>query len=324
MSECLPAISVVLPVYNGERYLEEAIASILKQTFENIELIIIDDGSTDKSPSIVTSFVDSRIRFFRQENRGLAATLNRGIGLAKAGLIARQDQDDVSYPTRFEKQYNFLLENPGVAVLGTWADIWEDGKNTARTLTHPSGAAALKFNLCFDNYLVHSSIMMRKDVVDNLGGYTTDRNRQPPEDYELWSRIMQRYDLDNLPEKLIAYREVATSMSRQGVSPFKKNIEKISIENIARICNDLVDIKIISALVNLRGSSDSRMPRGVSYLDLRRLLLLISQNVCIEKRVKSVTLKASLRQRQREVFLKWLDCKVDGRLRALKSLRRWA
>ena len=118
-------VSVVLPVYNGAKYLRDAIDSMLAQSYANFELIIIDDGSTDDSINIISAFNDPRIRLYSQENQGLAATLNRGITLAKGAYIARQDQDDVSLPNRLSKQAAFLETNPDYGMVGTWASIWE-------------------------------------------------------------------------------------------------------------------------------------------------------------------------------------------------------
>ena len=117
-------ISVILPVYNGSEYLTESIDCILNQTYSNFEFIIIDDGSTDDSAAIIANYTDVRIRFYSQQNQGLASTLNRGISLANGNYIARQDQDDVSLPNRFAQQVAFLEANPEYGMVGTWAAIW--------------------------------------------------------------------------------------------------------------------------------------------------------------------------------------------------------
>ena len=230
-----PELSVLLPVYNGASYLREAIESILGQTYTDFELIVIDDGSTDDSLSVVREFADSRILVFSQKNRGLAASLNRAIGLAKGRYVARQDQDDLSLPGRFEKQVRFLDEHPTAGMVGTWARILTGNAETDRVHKHPSDNATLKFALMFDNPFVHSSMMIRKSVFDSVGLYTTDPSRQPPEDYELWSRIARAYDVANIPEVLQIYREVPKSMSRDHANPFLDRVINISAGNIARV-----------------------------------------------------------------------------------------
>jgi len=226
-------VSLVLPVYNGSQYLREAIDSILSQSFSDFEAIIIDDGSTDDSTSIVTSYTDPRIRFYTQKNHGLAATLNRGISLAKGDYIARQDQDDVSLPKRLSMQAAFLDAHTDYGMVGTWASIWEETKPTERFHKHPADNLSLKFDLLFDNAFVHSSLMIRKTVFSEVGAYCTDPERQPPEDYELWSRVARKFRVANIPEVLHVYREMPRSMSRTGNNPFLQHLLKINMENLA-------------------------------------------------------------------------------------------
>ena len=210
----LPLVSVIFPVYNGAAYLREAIESILAQTYSNFELIIINDGSKDDSAMIIEQFRDPRIRFYSQVNQGLAATLNRAIGLTQGEYVARQDQDDISLPQRFEKQVAFLQTHPDHGMVGTWAEIWEGDKKTPRMHKHPAETAALKFALLFDNQFVHSSMMICRKVFDKVGLYSIDKTRQPPEDYELWSRVVREFEVANIPEPLVVYREMPGSMSR--------------------------------------------------------------------------------------------------------------
>jgi len=236
INESVPSkvlVSVILPVYNCPAYIGAAIKSILDQTFENFEFIIIDDGSTDSTPEIIQTFTDPRILFFRQENQGLAATLNRGIELSRGKYIARQDQDDISLPERLAKQVKYLDSYPECAMVGTWAEIYREEKKTKKAYRHPSDNVILQYELLFNNLFVHSSMMLRKSILEQIGVYSTDRERQPPEDYELWSRIAHKYEIANIPEILHIYREIPHSMSRTGHSPFLDHIVTICAENIA-------------------------------------------------------------------------------------------
>lgn len=230
-----PQVTVILPVYNGEKYLTEAIESILNQSYKNFELIIINDGSHDKSLLIAEKFKDKRIRIYNQKhNQGLAKTLNFGINLAKGKYIARQDQDDFSYPERLKKEVDYLNKNPKCGLIGTWAEIWKGkNKDTNRFLKHPATNDLLQLFLLFNNPFVHSSVIIRKKALNEIGLYSTDKEREPPEDYELWSRIAQKYDLANIPEILHAYRETPKSMSRSKLG-FESKVTKISKENINR------------------------------------------------------------------------------------------
>jgi glycosyltransferase involved in cell wall biosynthesis len=226
----VPKISVILPVYNSEKYLEESINSILKQTFRDFELIIINDGSTDSSKKIIESVKDERIVFVDQPNAGLAETLNRGMELAKASYIARQDNDDISDARRLEKQFKCLEEHKDIGLLGTRAVIMnEKGQPTGIFHDHPETSAELKFFLLFDNPFVHSSVMFRKSLVQKLGGYSSDA--KVFEDHNLWSRIARVANVANLPERLLKYRQVQAGMS-QNTGDYHARVKNQSTENL--------------------------------------------------------------------------------------------
>lgn len=230
-----PLVSIILPVYNCAAYVADAINSILRQTWMDFELIIIDDGSTDHSSAIISKFEDPRIIKIRQTNHGLAATLNKGIEIASGKYIARQDADDISHPTRLAKQVDFLERHTQVGLLGTWAEIWSGNQPTQRALRHPTKNEILKFKLLFDNYFVHSSVMFPKAVIQEVGPYSCDPARQPPEDYELWCRIANRFNVANLDEELVVYREVPTSISRNKAEIINRNLAHISAEAWMRL-----------------------------------------------------------------------------------------
>ena len=228
-----PQVSVVLSVHNGAADLPKAIDTILSQSFTDFELIAINNGSSDGTAAVLDGLRDARVRVVHQVDMGLAAALNRGISLARGRYIARQDHDDWAKPTRLQKQVAFLEAHPDCALVGTRAEIWVGDRRTKRMHDHPTDDAALQFDLLFDNPFVHSSIMLRKSALDLVGPYTTDPARQPPEDYELWSRIARRYRVANLPERLTIYREVPNSMSRERATPFIERTVTISAENLA-------------------------------------------------------------------------------------------
>lgn len=268
----MPKITVILPVYNGSLFLQAAIESVLSQSFDDFELIVINDGSTDDSESIVSRVIDSRIRYFKQANQGLAATLNRAISLARGEFIARQDQDDISFPFRLEKQIGFLNANPDVGMVGTRAEIWVGDEKTNRVLKHPTENALIQFHLLFDNPFVHSSVMIRRSILEQVGGYCEDRTRQPPEDYELWSRVARECKVSNLSETLLVYREVVGSMSRTGVSPFINQLVNICAENIAWHTGRDVESREVIAISKLTHGVYYSIPRGVQFSKMTALV----------------------------------------------------
>lgn len=211
-----PAISVVMPVYNGEKYLREAIDSILNQTFSNFEFIILNDGSTDKTEEIILSYTDPRIVYVKnEENLQIVKTLNKGIALAKGKYIARMDADDISMPERFAKQFAFMEANPDVGVCGTWLKTFGEISDVLQMpVSHDEILVTLLFNSC----IMHPTVFMRKTV---LCAQTViyDENYNKAEDYELWTRLIFKTKFANIPQALLNYRILDTSNNR---SHYKK------------------------------------------------------------------------------------------------------
>jgi len=198
----MPAISVLMPVYNAQQYLHEAMDSILKQTFGDFEFLVFDDGSTDKSREIIQSFNDPRIKVFLSEkNTGYASLLNEGLQKAEGKYIARMDADDVSMPDRFQKQFDFLERNPDYVLCGTWfREITED-----RVANLPTDNDNIKLKMLCITPFCHPSVMMRAGVLKrNRILYEVDH--APAEDHELWTRLAEYGKLVNLPEVLVDYR----------------------------------------------------------------------------------------------------------------------
>jgi glycosyltransferase involved in cell wall biosynthesis len=241
-------VSVVVPVYNGQNLIWQALDSVRLTGIANAEIIVLDDGSTDQSWDFICRYSSQKVRAIRHSNIGLASTLNRGISIALGRYIARQDQDDLVLEGRINKQIDFLDANPEIAMCGTWAQIYDGDFPSERYHRHPSSNEALQLELLFDNPFVHSSMLIRAEVIRNVGGYCEDKSRQPPEDYELWSRIARNNRIANIPEVLTIYREVPASMSRSGESPFLVNVMRISSENIFHTLSTLYSREDCEAL----------------------------------------------------------------------------
>ena len=198
-----PAISVLMPVYNAEMYVGEAIGSILNQTHQNFEFLIFNDGSTDRSAEVIESIRDARIRFFNYEqNSGYVKHLNYGIQLAEGKYIARMDADDISHPERFAKQISFMEANPEVGVCGTWYDLTGDSSYIVKVA---SGHDELIINLLLNSVFGHPSVMMRTKVL-HQHGMLYDEGYMPAEDYKMWVEFSRVSHLANLCEVLLHYR----------------------------------------------------------------------------------------------------------------------
>ena len=261
------------PCTTAQNFCDGGIESILSQSYRNIELIIINDGSSDDSAKIISTFNDPRIRVYHQENQGLAATLNRSINLAKGEYLARQDQDDLSLAQRLERQVSFLDAHPSCGMVGGWAEIWVGNVRSDRIHRHPTESSHLKYDLLFDNPFVHSSVMLRKSVCETIGLYSTDKARQPPEDYELWSRVARHFEVANIPEVLLVYREVPNSMSRAGMSPFLDRVINISVENLLWATGEKFPDRDVTDLAALNHAAYHRVSPRPSIRKLSRILL---------------------------------------------------
>lgn len=216
----MPEISVILPVYNGEVFLRAAIESVLKQTFNDFELLILDDGSSDQSGAIAqtSTTTDSRIRLLRNgKNIGLQRTLNYGIEESRGRYIARIDCDDIwRDPEKLEKQVRYLDHHPDCAVVGTFAEMIDANSQRIGTLRYATTDTDIRRHFLIANQFAHPSVLVRKSALDRLGPYSEHACYRTIEDYELWLRLGTRYQFANIPETCLAYRIHDRSISMQG------------------------------------------------------------------------------------------------------------
>lgn len=200
-----PLISVLMPVYNGQQYLAEAIRSILNQTYNHFELLIIDDGSTDNSEQIIKGFHDNRIVYLKNEtNKGLIYTLNKGISLSKGLYIARMDADDVSVAERFEKQIAEFKKDSQLVICGSFIKTF--GNGVEEYISHiPVTNAQIIASIFFVCPFAHPSVMIKKESLLQLNECYREEYKHS-EDYDLWSRLVFIGHSKNIPEFLLHYR----------------------------------------------------------------------------------------------------------------------
>lgn len=225
-----PKISVIMGVKNGERFLRESVESILVQTFNDFEFIIVDDGSTDATSEILKEYVarDPRVKIITNvQNLGLTKSLNIGVRAARGEYIARMDADDISLPERFEKQVKFLDEHPDHALVGSWAEVIDEKGNKIGKFEYPTEDAELKKILIKINPFIHASIMMRRNALGQIGLY--DEAWRYGQDYELYFRLASVAKIANLPEFLLKHRVDADSITR------KNNKEQAKLALRARL-----------------------------------------------------------------------------------------
>lgn len=209
-----PAASVLLPVYNADRHVEAAVESVLRQSFTDFELLLLNDGSTDDSAARLARFAarDGRCRLHSWPNRGLIATLNEGIRLAAADIVIRMDADDICYPRRFERQVAYLRAHPECVALGSRVMLIDaEGETIAEMKTDCSHQAIDAAHLAGKGGAIpHPASAMRRQALLEVGGYRPEYRHA--EDIDLFLRLAEVGQLANLPEVLLAYRQHADSI----------------------------------------------------------------------------------------------------------------
>jgi len=210
-----PAVSILMPVYNGQPYLRNALDTLIGQTFQDFELVVVDDDSTDETCRILETYArnDARIMLLRNEqNFGVAASLNRGLQICRAPLVARADADDIFMPDRLGKQFTYMSQNPNVGVVGSaYQEIDENGQ-TRKDCEVVTEDRHLKFKLLFGCIYIHPTTMFRRNLVLNAGGYDEKNFGRGPEDYDLWARLIDVTRFGNINEPLVKYRVYSNSV----------------------------------------------------------------------------------------------------------------
>ncbi len=237
-------VSVLMSVCNGERYVQEAVESILQQTFVDFEFIIINDASTDDTKEILCSFTDRRITLLENTtNIGLTRSLNKAIQLAKGKYIARQDADDISLPDRLEQEVRILDEKPRVIIVGTFTDVIDEKGVNIGEWKYPTSDSGIRWQMLFDNSFVHTSVMFRADVV-------TRNNLQYNEhifwaqDYELWSRLLDYGKGLNIGKILVKHRVHSNQVSKTATEKQNSIADRISLSFLKGLGFNFTDSEV--------------------------------------------------------------------------------
>jgi glycosyltransferase involved in cell wall biosynthesis len=245
-----PLVSVIMPVYNCEKYLREAIDSVLAQSYKNIELVVINDGSTDSSREIILSFSDPRIRFLENDNNsGIVFTRNKGLDSANGEFVATLDSDDVALPERLEKQVNFLSGNPDFGMCGTFFySIDSDGK-FLRKVKFPTNSRDIATFMTLGNCFCNSTVMIRSKIAKEL---KYREKYDIVEDYEMWWRITKSAKLTNLPFYGTRYRVHGDNISVAKMKDMFALVKKINRQILTDLNIDFSDkeLEVHSNLLN--------------------------------------------------------------------------
>jgi glycosyltransferase involved in cell wall biosynthesis len=226
----MPSVSVLMPVYNGASYLKESMESILNQSFEDYEFLIVNDGSTDESAIIIDSFHDSRVKHVKlNANEGIVNALNTGLSKALGEYIVRMDADDIALPQRIERQVEFMNRNSKVGIAGSWVNYFGAKKGIMQT---PVSHEEILWALTVDSAIFHPSIIFRKRLIDETG-FNYSAAYPHAEDYAMWVELSDKATLANIPEVLLNYRFTESSVSAR-----YESIQRQSASALARTMHE--------------------------------------------------------------------------------------
>lgn len=273
-----PKITVLMPVYNGEKFLREAINSILMQTFKDFEFLIINDGSADKTAHILKTYNDSRIRIINHKgNKGLISSLNEGVKLAKGKFIIRMDQDDISLPLRLEKQIGFMRDNPDTVVCGTCLKLFDSDNDNIWKV--PGDFERIRCLMLFYSVIYHPTVIIRTKIFKKLNFYY-DKSFSHADDYELWVRIMENFKVSNLEEVLLYRRVHQDSIGNTYNKIQVKNANKVRLYLIhkLRIFPQKKEFKIHEAISYWKFKADKKFVIGAEEW----LIKLLESNKAIK------------------------------------------
>lgn len=291
-----PLVSVVMSVYNSSNYLREAIDSILNQTFLDFEFIIINDGSTDSSLSIIQSYSDKRIRVINNdENKGLIYSLNKGIEISKGKYIARMDADDISVQERLKKQVDFLEIHSNVGVLSSdYSSFNDSGSKYLKSIV---GNVKIKTNLLFTATICHPSLMIRNSVIDNYS-FKYSAEAKYVEDFDLWTRMALVTDFETISEALLKYRDHNSQVSRVFSDVQKNNSDNVRA-NYLKALNFNYNEQELS-IHNLISSNK----KITSYKELKDIELWLN-NLVSQNHSKSIF---NTKEFENVIAKVWFDC----------------
>jgi glycosyltransferase involved in cell wall biosynthesis len=287
----VPLVSVLLAVHNDARFLREAVESVLRQELADLELIVIDDGSTDETPSVLEQVHDTRLVVLRNDAQsGLAESLNRGLEQAGGAYVARLDADDVALPDRLERQVARLRADSRTAIVGSAVvDLDEQGRR-GRTHVLPRGGRPVRWHALFSSPFFHPTVLFDREALTSHG-LRYDPSFEESEDYDLWTRLLAFADGDNLPEPLVLKRIHGGQASVRRRELQESFQQRVAVREIAQVAPD------IDAELAWRAGARKRAPRGARR-ELLRLLVAFERQYGRDGAVRAAAFRSLLSPRR--------------------------
>ena len=284
----VPLVSVLMSVHNDARFVREAVDSVLRQTLPDLELVVVDDASTDATPEILSSVADPRLELMRNDERsGLAASLNRGLEAAQGRYVARLDSDDVALPDRLRLQVARLEADPRIAVLGCAVRDLDEQGVAGRQHRSPLGPRAVRWLSLFSSPFFHPTVLVDRQVLDGL---RYDTEYLESEDYDLWTRLLERAEGANLADALVLKRVHVGQASQRRGDVQQSFQRQVALREIARVAPD-VDAERAWRV-------GARRPRGARR-EFLRLLAAFERTHGRDRAVRAAAFRALMSPRPR-------------------------
>ncbi|MBE5320610.1 glycosyltransferase [Pedobacter sp. MR2016-19] len=291
-----PIVTVLMPVYNAEKYLDEALCSILNQTFTAFELLIINDGSSDHTENIIKKHADERITYLKNsENQGIVKSLNIGINLSKGKYIARMDADDIAKPTRLQQQVDFMLANPEYKLCGSQAIAIDENSEAQFQINIPCEYNEIRVQMLFKNTFIHPAVMLDTQIAKSI---LYSIHYQYAEDYYLFSQITLNYKVANLNDHLLYYRVHSENITSKKKAEMRQSEKKVIKYNLNQLFGEAVSDETISTHLHLFTQNF----QNLTYKDVESHLLKIKISNKVKQLYNNDVLTIEL-QRQLYVFL---------------------
>lgn len=267
----MPELSIIMPLYNTEKYVKEAVQSILFQTYRDFELIIVNDASTDNSLQIVKSLKDSRIKIIENEqNKGIVYSRNKGLNAAKGQFIAAFDSDDIAMPEKFSKQIDFLKLNTDFGMVGSWTKMIDEKGNLIKSKWKLTASPKqIPSIMLFRNYFVQSSVVLRREAIPE-GGYS--EGFDVVEDYKMWIDVARKFKVWNIPEYLVNYRVHSLSATQKDTESLDEKDIKV-FRYIYKTLEIEIDEYVASVILLIK--NNSRIQKTKELEDIERFMLYI-------------------------------------------------
>lgn len=293
MNTHIPQVTVLLTVYNGQKYLDEAIKSILNQTFEDFEFLIINDGSSDRSKEIALSYQDQRIKVIdNPANLGTAHSSNLGLKLAKGEFIARLDSDDISIPVRLEKQLRLIKEDSKCGIVCSWVNLINRDGKFLKAKKIDLSPEDMYYWLNFRCRITHSSVFYRKDCILAVGGY--DNRYKYADDYDLWLRVSKIKKIKQNKEVLVEWRDNPSGITSSKSKEQNLEVKKIILNNLWKITGrkyPYKDILLLADKYSLNKFSSREYPRLFKTLkEIHRAIIAKTPGFLDKKKVYNICL----------------------------------